>query len=125
MDLRRRILHVAHDHPETRNALLPLLRRTVGAESKITKTQSDALDKWVTQAYKLFRPDAPNPEELARDMAFTAGSQAKRMGLSKEQLSGWLQGAYGRLWVRLGNLNPGMDMKDVRKAVMKAYDAKR
>lgn len=55
-------------------------------------------------------------------LAVTVGKQAVRLGMTPEEASKWLQSAYGNVWVRLGNLNPGADMGDVRKAMLQAME---
>lgn len=62
-----------------------------------------------------------NATERASIMAATAGKKAKRLGMTLEEMKTWLQSAYGSVWVRLGRLNPGMDLKDVLKVMIKAY----
>jgi len=59
--------------------------------------------------------------ERAEILAVSAGATAKRLGVSDEDLKRWLQGAYGRIWVRLGSLNPGLDLKEVSKIMLGSY----
>jgi len=74
------------------------------------------------QAFQLLRRPDDSAAETATSIAHTVGAQAKRMGLSKEQLGKWLQSAYGKVWVRGGNLKPGLDLKEVKAALLKGYD---
>lgn len=58
--------------------------------------------------------------ERALLLATTVGRQAKRLGMTPSEATSWLQGAYGDIWVRMGNLNPGADLKEIRSAMLKA-----
>lgn len=81
---------------------------------------SDALTKRALAAFELFRDDPA--EDRAKSVAYGVGAEARRLGVSKDDLSKWLQGAYGSVWVRQGNLNPGLDLRQVREAMYNAYD---
>jgi hypothetical protein len=80
-----------------------------GSEKKLTD--------WARQAFQLFH-DEP-PRERAMAVATTVGRQAARSGMSANEVSRWLQGAYGAVWVRMGGLNPGADLKEIRKQILK------
>lgn len=67
------------------------------------------------------RQSETNAADVSLFVAATVGKQAKRLGFTEAELSRWLQSAYSSLWVRQSNLNPGLDMKDVRAAVFKAF----
>lgn len=85
-------------------------------------TTEKSLDDWATQAFQnLRRHINGNAYELSTDVAATVGRHANRIKMSKEDLIKWFQGAYGRIWVRLSNLNPGLDAKDVLKVLLKGY----
>lgn len=77
------------------------------------------LDKYAEQAFSLFR--SKDPARTSEDVAFAVGAQAARMGLDKVQLKKWLQTAYSAVWVKQSNLNPGLDLKDVSKALLKGF----
>jgi hypothetical protein len=77
------------------------------------------LTRWATEAFTLFHEDTP--EERARNVAITTGREAKRLGLTKLAMRKWLQSAYGSVWVKLGNLNPGLDLKEIREIMEAAY----
>jgi hypothetical protein len=79
------------------------------------------LEQYAMQAFQLLRRPDDTAAETATSVAYAVGNQARRMGISQEQLGKWLQSAYGKFWVRSGNLNPGLDMKEVKAAIMKAY----
>ena len=74
------------------------------------------------RAWTMFAEGDRSPAELAQDVAYGVGAYAARFKVPKLVISKWLQGAYGSVWVRRGNLNPGMDAKEVRAAIFKAYD---
>jgi len=82
----------------------------------------DRLDHHAEVAMDLFGQDDPHERAIA--VAFTVGREARRIAVSETDLSKWLQGRYGRIWVRLGNLNPGADLKEVRKALLEAFRRK-
>lgn len=74
--------------------------------------------KAFAQATEMAKGDA---KERATILAVTAGRKAKRLGMTLEEMKTWLQSAYGSVWVKLGRLDPGMDLKDVLKVMIKAY----
>ena len=83
------------------------------------------LEQYAMRAFQLLRRPDDTAAETATSVAYVVGTQAKRMGISQEQLGEWLQSAYGKVWVRNGNLNPGLDLKEVKAAIMKAYTKER
>ena len=62
-----------------------------------------------------------SPAERTRATAMTVGAQAARSGVSVPEMRKWLQSAYGSVFVRDSNLNPGMDLKDVLKYMLTGY----
>lgn len=58
------------------------------------------------------------PKERALGVAKGVGTRARKIGCTEPQASRWLQTAYGAVWVRRGNLNPGADLKDVKKVLL-------
>ena len=85
--------------------------------------REEALSRWARMAYTEIRTSSPtiSTAEWSLFVAHTVGAQAYRSGFSEQELSRWLQKAYGAVWVIGSNLNPGMDAKDVRKAILSAY----
>lgn len=81
-----------------------------------------ALLRWGEKAFQLAR-DAPTPAERSEFVAYTVGAQAHRYGFTERELSRWLQGAYSSLWVRQSSLDPGLDNADVRRLVLRAFNA--
>ena len=79
----------------------------------------DKLTQYAKCQYPQAQEMASDPGDRALILATTVGRQAKRLGLSKQEVERWLQGAYGSVWVRMGNLNPGADLKEIRKALLK------
>jgi len=77
------------------------------------------LTDYAKSAYSTSRDLATDPKERAELTAITVGRQAKRLGLSEEETSRWLQSAYGTVWVVGGSLNPGMDLKEIRKIILR------
>lgn len=89
---------------------------------KLTTAQSVALNSQAMAAFKLLRRVGEDQSVTATSVAYAVGHYARRNGITGEQLSRWLQSAYGLIWVRQGGLNPGLDLKDVMKAIMKAFN---
>ena len=79
----------------------------------------DVLTSWAHTAMDVFAEDPPS--ERARAVATTVGAQAARAGIKVPQMQAWLQSAYGSVFVRRGNLNPGLDLKDVRRYMLAGY----
>jgi hypothetical protein len=80
------------------------------------------LTAYATKQFAQASEMAEDPHDRAIILAHTVGRQAKRLGISSEEASSWLQGAYGAIWVRLGNLNPGADLREVRAALLQAMN---
>lgn len=78
----------------------------------------DDLTKWAQKAFAEARDF--EPRERAMFVASTVGRQAKRLGLDEHDVLRWLQTAYGDVWVRLGQLNPGADLREIRAEIQKA-----
>jgi len=74
-------------------------------------------------AFKMFRRS--DTTETSTDVAYAVGAKAKRAGIPFPAVGKWLQKAYGSVWVRQTNLNPGLDLKDVSRLMKRAYDMKR
>jgi hypothetical protein len=87
------------------------------------------LTQWAKMAFSLLRkegvPSFGDEEVGAEAVAITTGAHAFRIGLTEQELSRWLQGAYGSVWVVQQGLRPGLDMKDVREAALRGYAAAR
>jgi hypothetical protein len=79
----------------------------------------DELTRYAKRAYQNAMKMADTAEERAELTAITVGRQAKRMGFDFQSVSMWLQSAYGNVWVKGGNLNPGMDLKDILEIIKK------
>ena len=77
------------------------------------------LTDYAKLAYRNTKELSSDPKERAELTAVTVGRQAKRLGLSEEEVGKWLQSAYGTVWVVGGSLNPGMDLKDIRKIIFR------
>ena len=103
--LRQATLRLAFEKPQLRPYLLPLLASSMDHEKKLTG--------WATQAFALFRDPTRDNAETSMDVLSTVLRQAKRMGLTADQVIRWLQSAYGSVWVRQTNMNPGVDLKDL------------
>lgn len=58
------------------------------------------------------------PAERAKVTARCVGKHAKRLNYTTQELTRWLQSAYGRVWVKLGNLNPGADLKEIQEILL-------
>ena len=81
---------------------------------------ADQLTAYATRQFAQAAEMSTDAHDRAIILANTVGRQAKRLGLTPDEASSWLQGAYGSIWVRLGNLNPGADLREVRAALLKA-----
>lgn len=83
-----------------------------------------ALYRWADKVFAMINKDhsTDTPEEKAMFAAATLGRQAKRLGFNPEGLEAWLSEAYGRVWVKKMNLNPGMDLKDIRKVMLRSFE---
>lgn len=93
--------------------------------TKTAVSNEDKLTKYISTSFNSMLHEHNEPKErVVVDMAKIAGRHAKRLGMSKKELERWLQSAYGRIWVRQTNLNPGLDMKDVRKYALDGYNKK-
>jgi hypothetical protein len=104
-----------------KKALWGLSMRT---SRRTTQSASDELTSYACRQYENSREMAgEDSRERALLLASTVGRHARRLGLTQDEVSKWLQGAYGYVWVRLGNLNPGADLKEIREAVLKAMSA--
>ncbi len=80
--------------------------------------KQDALTKYAKGAFGLFLRQHQEPvEQVVRDVARLVGRHAKRLGITEDEVSRWLQSAYGDVWVRETGLNPVLDLKDVRKII--------
>lgn len=93
--------------------------RVVATDTRVEKD----LNKWATSAFEIFHIPGGDPAERSRSVAYGVAAMAVRHGISKDVLKRWLQGAYSSIWVRLSQLNCGMDLKDVWKALEYGYDA--
>ena len=82
------------------------------------------MTQYARKAFPLFRRPENNKAELSRDVAYAVGAQASRVHWDKAQLSTWLQTAYGSVWVRESDLVCGLDLKEVRDALFRGYDAR-
>lgn len=80
---------------------------------------TEQLTGWAVSAMRLFADEAPY--ERTRSVATTVGAQAARAGVSVAEMRVWLQAAYGAVFVRHTNLNPGMDLKDVQNYMLAGY----
>jgi len=97
---------------------LAIQLRGVVTEAVVDKQTEKMLNDWATQAFSLLRRPGDSPAALSSNVAVTVGMQAARENLSKDVLKSWLQTAYGRIWVRLSNLNPGLDLRDISKILI-------
>ena len=81
------------------------------------------LTRWAGEASLLMTDESSR--DRARFIAATVGRQASRMGLTKDDVGRWLQSAYGTVWVAKSRsrLDPGMDMKEVRKEIFRSMDS--
>lgn len=87
----------------------------------LTKEASlDRLTQYAVRSYAQAAEMADDPHDRALILATTVGRQARRWNLDEAAVSDWLQGAYGRIWVRMGGLNPGADLKEIRSAILAA-----
>lgn len=77
------------------------------------------LTDYAKLAYRNSMDLSKEPRERAEVTAITVGRQAKRLGITQEEVGRWLQSAYGTVWVVGGSLNPGMDLKEIRKIVLR------
>ena len=87
----------------------------------IAPEASRKLDEYARKAFQMLRRPDSTAGELADDVANTVGRQAKRQGVTPEELSDWFQSAYGRIWVIQGNLTPGRDLRPLRATLFAAY----
>lgn len=88
-------------------------------------TAFKSLTAYAKRMYAQARTMSSGAADLADVLATAVGAQAARTGFTEEQIGKWLQSAYGEVWVKGGSLNPGMDLKDVRKTMMKSYERNR
>lgn len=86
-------------------------RRAAGPET--------SLSSYAVRAFQIFRDEPARERSLA--VAHTVGRQAARLGMDERGLQSWLQAAYGSVWVRQSNLQPGADLKEVRKELLAGY----
>lgn len=56
------------------------------------------LDHWAGQAFRLLGRSGSSAAGLAEDVAYTVGRRAAELGLSDEQLSRWMDGAFRAIW---------------------------
>ncbi len=96
------------------------LVEVVLGKKKAVGPDLDKLTKYAKRAYQQSIDMALSNEERASITAVTVGRQAKRLGFTKEQVTRWLQSAYGAVWVKGGNLNPGADLKEIRTMLFRA-----
>ena len=61
------------------------------------------------------------PAARSTFVAMTVGKQARRLGFTKGELDKWLQASYAALWVKHSALNCGLDLKNIRKILHKAF----
>lgn len=111
-------------------ALAPYLRsstwkKALGGRIKRAMSLEGAyrtLTEKARAAFGLFSDQSE--ERVAKDVAFAVGSQAARLGLTSQDLLKWLQLNYN-LWVRYGPkpLVPGLDLKQVKKFAIQAYES--
>lgn len=66
---------------------------------------------------------ADTSAERSELVAASVGAKAAREGWTKEQLKKWFRTGYGKVFVRLQDLVPGLDMKDIQKIAAKSFDA--
>lgn len=83
------------------------------------------LDQYAVKSFNMLKRPGESSRETSTSVAYAVGSFAKREGYTKQDLQKWLQGAYGYIFVKLNNLDPGMDLKEVRDAMFKAFDRAR
>jgi hypothetical protein len=83
------------------------------------KTTGEELTRWAENAFPLFRCE--DRAQTSEAVALTVGRQAARMGWTEDGLVKWLQTAYGSVWVRQSDLVPGLDLKDVQKALLRGF----
>jgi len=83
-------------------------------------SKEDELTAYAERSYAWAVEMESDSRERALVLAATVGAQAGRLGLSPTEASRWLQGAYGAIWVRLSNLNPGADLSEVRSVMLKS-----
>jgi hypothetical protein len=89
----------------------------------IIMTKQAELHRWGVEAFNLVQNEMP--EERSDFVARTVGAHAQRLGFTEQELSRWIQSEYSALWVKHSALNPGLDMKDVRKIVLFAFNRDR
>ena len=82
------------------------------------------LDRIALLAAQRLRRSGDTHEEFSTSIAVAVGCHARRSLISQTQLKNWASSAYGYIWVKENNLNPGMDLKDVVKVLLKAYNSK-
>lgn len=65
---------------------------------------------------------ADTSAERSEFVATSVGAKAARSQWDKQQLRKWFQTGYGTVFVRLQNLDPGADLKDIVKIAEKSFD---
>lgn len=74
----------------------------------------DVLTARAQLAFKTFRV-GQSEYELTKDVAYTVGGQSMREGFDDDEVSRWLQTAYGSVFVIEGQGIPHADLKQIRK----------
>jgi hypothetical protein len=88
-------------------------------------SKEDRLMQWGVKAFDVARETEETSAGVSEFVAMAVGNQARRYGFTEKELSSWLQSAYSSLWVKQSRLNPGLDLKDVRAIVLKAFNMKK
>lgn len=79
-----------------------------------------SMDILIRDSIQLMLKDSTR-KEASRDAAKVAGQHAARLGWNVKQLENWLSTNYGRVWVKETQLNPGLNLKDVRRYALETF----
>lgn len=97
--------------------------RVLAQGSSVEKPSAERLTQYATERFAQANEMGEDAHDRALILAMSVGKQAARWGLSPDEVSKWLQAAYGQIWVRLGGLNPGADLKEIRSTILRAMAA--
>lgn len=82
----------------------------------------EEITRWGRKAFQTTRElEIRDPVERTTFVAITCGAHAARKGMSEVDLVEWLQSNYSALFVKESSLNPGLDLREVHKILMRSY----
>ena len=79
------------------------------------------LTKLAETGFSILRRDGEIRRSLSIMVAQCIGMEAARLRFTEKELTEWLKINYGKVWVRMSGLKPGIDMKELRKEAFTWY----